>query len=127
MRTKVTKRDKAFFDNLTKSGRVWPANPPPVSDHINGKKMYQNIKQIALEEHRFVDDADWNIAFSYAESEGLIDQLSNDEKEMYMGNVIEDLKHESLTSSDRESIKCILASNESIAEECRKRYMQAHF
>jgi len=127
MRTKVTKRDQAFFDSLTKSGGSWKATPAPISGHLIGKEMYQNIKNTAIEKRIFIDGADWNIAFLYAETEGLIDRLSNDEKEMYMGNVIFDLKHESITSSDPEVIQNILNSTESLADECRKRFMQSHF
>lgn len=74
--------------------------------------------------------ANWNFAFKYMESEKII-EYSNEEKEMFMENVLEDLKEDRLTlkhkRKDTSDISRIINTKSKLADECRKRLVKKYF
>ena len=91
-----------------------------------GKEMYNALKKIAVEKGEIMIAADWNLAFKYAQNKGLIEHLSNDEKDIYKENVRADLHQESASESNRSSIMNVLRNERSLADECRKRMLTDH-
>lgn len=96
-------------------------------ENISGQEMYEGIKRISLKDGKLMRAADWGAAFLYAESEGLIDKMTNDEKDMYVENVRADIKEKASTGHNPRPLLDILRTDESIASECRKRIIQDHF
>lgn len=96
-------------------------------EKISGQEMYEGIKRISLKDGKLMRAADWGVAFLYAESEGLIDKMSNDEKEMYVDNVKADIKDKASTGHNPRPLLDILSTDVSLASECRKRIIQDHF
>ena len=74
--------------------------------------------------------ANWNFAFKYMEVEKLI-EYSNEEKEMFMENVLEELKEERLMlkhqRKDISDINRVIGTKSKLADECRKRLVKKYF
>ena len=91
-----------------------------------GKEMYLGLKKTAIKKGRIMLYANWNAAFSYAQDNGIIEKLSNKEKEIYMDNVRADLQHETASATNKSSIIDTLRKDTSLADECRKRMIINH-
>ena len=101
-----------------------------LSEHVKlptGEEMYNGIKNIALDTGKLMRAADWSAAFLYAQKEGLIDQLNNDEKQMYLDNVRASLKSEAVKSPDYQELLNTLTNPDSLITECRRRILHTHF
>ena len=96
-------------------------------EKVSGKEMYEGIKRISLKDGKLMRAADWSAAFLYAQKEGFIYQLNNDEKQMYLDNVRASLKSEAVKSPDYQELLNTLTNPDSLITECRKRILHTHF
>lgn len=94
---------------------------------LTGQEMYDAIKTVVMGKGEIMKMADWSNAFKYAESEGLIDQMTDAEKKKYRDKVAATLKKEAVKSPDYRRLLNTLTEKTSLRQECRKRILQDHF
>lgn len=96
----------------------------------SGKGWYNIIDKIVKKSGKLPIFGDWNAAYKFAETEGIIKPTIKEKSEFLKAVIIEmhrEIVNHELSINQRQELRDALASKSMMKKECRARYMKKYF